>query len=891
MIRSIFTVLFIVITITLQAQQPAAEVRVREVFRKTLLSKALKTIQDKYSLKIAYDPSLVQNIIVDLRLHDLGILQSLERLTEGTPVKAQQVGNNFIIVPRLNAPLESIPGKTNISLSGKVIDQSTEETLPQATIRVHGTNITTATNNDGHFTLFAIPHDTCTLEVRYLGYITQTVRVKDLDTSREFNIYLKSDTQILNEVVVLDEYNQAVHTEDIPGAFVFNPKALHTLPSLGEQDMARTMQLLPGVTATDESSSGMTIRGSHASYNLTLLDGMTIYQQDHFFGSFSIINADIIKDVRVHKGMFDPKYGGRVSGVIDITTKNGNRVKPAFNVKLNMINAKATVEIPIAKKWSLFAGARRSFTDVVRSNLFNNLFAVARTYNDQIEIFRFAEGLGRETRPEYYFFDANAKLSFRPSSRDILSLSLYTSRDRMYISDSSLIGGDVDNYIVDSNDMTRWGNNGLSFRWARQWSDTYYATIRISDSKFFRRYNYQQALIFDSLRNDFSLASENSINDLTYALDNEWMLRNTLSIHWGLSGTRQETDTDTYYKLTYSDGTPPEDTKDTQYEYSWLHSLYGNILISPTKRLTTSVGARVVHYYNQNGELYIEPRFTARYKLSEYINLKTGYGRSNQFITQLFYPSEDMASISGIGEIFWMLSRPGNASAPVISVDHVSAGTTMRSKQFVYDAEVYYKTSRGVIIDENLNSGNTTVYGLDIIVQKTSGIHRGWIAYSLLHATQQHPYILQGARAPSWQDQRHELKVVDMLMLGNWNLSSTLIFGSGKPYPKYTVRYHRNEDNIITSYDLLLDYSNQSRLPVYFRIDLAASYSIRLKNSREIEMGLSVHNITDHKNIKTRKIDTNRLEEAKFSTTELPPTYNDVVLLGFSPTLSVSVTL
>jgi hypothetical protein len=522
--------------------------------------------------------------------------------------------------------------------------------------------------------------------------------------------------------------------------------------------------------------------------------------------------------------------------------------------------------------------------------MFNTLFSVARSYNDQIEIFRFVEGLGRKTTPEYYFFDANTKLSFRPTSRDILSLSLYTSRDKMYISDSSMIGSGMDKYIVDSDETTRWGNNGLSLRWARQWSDTYYSTIRISDSKFFRRYRYQQELVVDSMRNDFTVGFRNSINDLTYAIDNEWMLRNTLSINWGLSGTRQETDTHTYYKLAISDGTPPEDTNETEHDYSWMHSLYGSIHISPTNRLTASAGARAVHYYNQTGQLYIEPRFTAQYKLTGQLNLKTGYGRSNQFITQLFYPSQ-MGSISNVNENFWMLSRPGDLRAPVISSDHISTGATLRSKQIVYDAEIYYKVCRGVIIDEDLNSGNTTMYGLDVMVQKTSGIHKGWIAYSLAHATQTHPYILNGDRAPSWQDQRHELKVVDMLMLGHWNLSSTLIFGSGKPYPKYTMRYLRDENGWINDFQILLDYTNQSRLPAYFRIDLAASYSIRFKNEREIQMGLSIHNVTDHKNIKTRRIDKERLEEAKFSNTELPATYSDVVLLGFSPTLSVSVSL
>jgi ferric enterobactin receptor len=888
--RSIFTVLFICVTLILQAQQPAGEVRIHETFRKTPLSKALKTLQDKYSLKIAYDPLLVQNIVVVLELNDLNVLQSLERLTEGTALTAQQVGSNFVIIPRPKMSVENIPVNANVRLSGKVIDSSTGETLPQASIRVRGTDIATTTNNDGYFTLLAIPQDTCSLEVRYLGYISQTVYVKDITPPREFSIRLKSDAQILNEVVVLDEYNQAVHIEDIPGVAVFNPKALNTLPSLGEQDMSRTMQLMPGVTATDESSSGMVIRGSHSSYNLTLLDGMTIFQQDHFFGSFSIINADIIKDVRVDKGMFDARYGGRASGVIDITTKNGNTVRPAFTMKLNMINAKTTIEIPIAKKWSLFAGARRSFTDVVQSKLFNNLFAIARSYNDQIDFFGVS---GREITPQYYFFDTNTKLSFRPSGRDILSLSFYVSRDKMDISDSTSLGSTNDTFIVDSDEVTRWGNNGLSLRWGRQWNDAYYTNIRISDSKFFRRYNYQHEIVLDSAQQTYALNIQNSINDFSYAIDNEWKLRNSLSVDWGLSGTRQETDVHIQDRYMVEPAAPdeiPEDSNVTENTYSWLHSLYGSITFSPVNRLTTSAGARMVYYRNQRGEVYIEPRLTARYKLTDRLNLKTAYGRSHQFITQLFYSSKT-GSISGINENFWILSRPGDVSAPVISSDHISAGATLRSKQFVYDAEVYYKLSQGVIIDEDLNSGNTDIYGLDILIQKTSGIHKGWIAYSLAHATQTHPYILQGVSAPSWQDQRHELKVVDMLMLGNWSLSSTLIFGSGKPYPKYTVRYHRNEDGLINDYDLLLDYTNQSRQPAYFRIDFAASYSIQLKNAREIEMGLSIHNITDHKNIKTRRIDTDRLDEAKLTYTEVPATYNDIVLPGFTPTLSVSVSL
>jgi ferric enterobactin receptor len=193
-----------------------------------------------------------------------------------------------------------------------------------------------------------------------------------------------------------------------------------------------------------------------------------------------------------------------------------------------------------------------------------------------------------------------------------------------------------------------------------------------------------------------------------------------------------------------------------------------------------------------------------------------------------------------------------------------------------------------VIIDEYFNSATTQTYGLDLIAQKISGIHTGWIAYSLGKSIQTHPYILNGRSAPSWQDQRHEVKMVNMLTLGNWNLSSTAVYGSGKPYPKYIVSYLRDENDVIKQVDAVLDYSNTSRLPAYFRLDISTSYKILIGKSQQLELGLSIHNVTNYENIKTRRINKDRFEEAKFTNKEIPAEYNDVILLGFAPSLFLS---
>lgn len=888
MTKTLLTTIIICVSCASQAQQSASEVRVNKSFRNTPVTKALKAIQKEYGVTFAYDNALVQNIIVSFDLKDLSITQSLERLLQGTALTFEQVGRHFVIVPKPRETTHHVERK-NITISGKVIDAETGETLPQATIRVMNTNIATATNNDGYFSLLNIPNDSCMVEIMYIGYVTHQLRVKNINNPDQLMVGLQSDSRLLNEVVVLGEYNQAVHIEDLPGAFVFNPKSVANLPSLGEQDMSRTLQLLPGISATDESASGMTIRGSHSGFNLTLLDGITIYQQDHFFGAFSTINADIIKDVRVHKGMFDARYGGRASGVIDITTKNGNALKPSFNVKMNLMNLKASAEIPLAKRWLLFAAARRSFTDHIQNNLFTSLLNIASVSSDQIR------RIGLETAtelPTYFFGDMNYKLTFRPTELDVVSLSFYNSRDKMDIYDSIYFDDGVQTFVDRREEKTRWGNDGVSLRWGRQWTERFYSNVRISASTFFRRFDVDIRSDIkdatDSLSTYYGLDINNNISDLSYAINNEWSLNNTLSIDFGFEGTRQRM----YGRVSDSysvSGSIPSDEEIENLDFtersgSWLHSIYGSATFSPIERLSATLGTRVVHYYNTDNSMYFEPRASLLYKIRESIHLKAGYGQSNQFITQHFNYSEK-GTLSGLSENYWILAQPGDARYPVIKSDHATAGTTLRKSQYVFDAEVYYKFSQGVIVDEDFNSATTKTYGLDVMIQKTSGIHTGWISYSLGRGTQTLPFILNGKSSPSWQDQRHELKLVNMLTLSRLTLSSTVLYGSGKPFPKYTVRYQRDQNGLINEAYPELDYSNTSRLPPYFSVNISGSYKIVFPKTRELELGLSIHNLTDHENIKTRRIDLSTFDEAILTNTELPATYKDITLLGFSPSL------
>jgi ferric enterobactin receptor len=875
------------------AQQLKDEIKVNEVFHRLPLSKALKKIQSNYHVKIAYDNALIRNIIIDIVLADATLNNCFEKLLTRTPLDFRIIGGNIIIVPRPPVLKTMQPTRLDLKIAGKILDEQTAETLPNAIIKVSGTNLMASSNNDGYYTILHVPTDTATLDISCMGYVTQSIHLHNIDNPSNLTVKLKDDTKILEEVIVTDEYNQSVQVDDIASKVAFNPKSLSHLPSLGEQDVSRTMQLLPGICATDESSSSMCIRGMQPSYNLVLLDGMTIYQQDHFFGAYSIINSDIIKDVRISKGVFDPKYGGRVSGVIDITTKNGNAVKPTFNVKANLINVKVSAEIPISKKISLFIAGRRSYTDFIQSNLYRSLFNIARPSNDQIQVFPLTyRGIssGKRITPSYYFYDANAKITFQPSSRDVLSLSIYNSWDQLLTSDTLSIKNDTINIFGKDSEFKSWGNIGASLRWGRQWTDRFYSSARFSFSDFYTHFNYERIFETDTTKNTYGFDSRNSIGDFTFAVDNEWLVNKYCTAEFGVLDTYQATTLNAYdFQLNqgYKSGDgisligkDPINVSDTT--VTDLISAYASLNTKIVKGLNVTVGARASVYNYSTQQEYIEPRLMANYKINNRWNIKFSSGVSHQFVNQLMYYGFN-GSISTGGT--WILSNR-DYNLPVTRMRQFATGATYKYGGFVFDAESYYKASKGIVTDTDINAGSNVIYGLDVLIQKITGIHTGWISYSLSKAVQSNPHADDGKYFPSLLDQRHEIKIVNMLMLGNWNFSSTFIYGSGKPYPRYKAYYGRDDNGNITSPFLTFDYRNQSRVPPYYRFDLSASYKLKIKNLFSCETGLSVFNVTNHKNVKTRSVNMNELNR---TTTPVQPDYLNVKALGFTPSIFLSV--
>ncbi len=872
--------------------QSVGTIVINEVYQDVELSTILRQLRKDYNIKIAYDNQLVGQVKVSATLVNQPLDEALTQILEGTPVNHLLVNDKVVIVPR--PPIsksDGQPTRTNFAVKGMVKDLSTGETLPNAVIRISNSNLGTVTNLDGFFSMPSVPNDTTTLIVNYLGYMPKKIKLGPGMNYQNLVIDMQSDVKLLQDITVYDSYNKTMEVTDNISKVSFNPNSMTSLPSLGELDLFKTIQLMPGVSGENESSANLIIRGSLPSQNLVLLDGFTVYHLDHFFGLFSALNPDVIKDVQVFKGGFESKYGGRVGGVVDIVGKSGNTNKHTFNLGMNLISVRGTLEMPIGNKFNMLLSLRRSFTDVIQSGLYNKLFNIARRNDEQI-----ARPLDDpkfdEIEPDFFFTDVNGKFSFRPSSKDIIALSLYGGSDNLSVNDTTRIEDpQADAFFQETlNETTEWGNSGLSLRWGRQWDQGHYSNLRFSVGTFFKNYNlnYNYELNTpDSVELfDLNFRQENEINDVNLGYDNEFTFSEKVKLDAGLSFTTHRIS----YKTFAADSIASDESDE-----GGISSLYSTLKLKLTPRLSTSLGFRL-NYHDLNEQSYNEPRLSLNYKVSDQFNLKAAVGKYHQFVNQIVYDDPYQGN-----QNFWVFSNVDGA--PVVESNHYVAGFTYELNGFVFDVEGYVKDLNGLVefnlvpffISDELDDvgflvdGRGRMRGLDFLIQKDVGKYKGWVSYSLGKSEQAFDQVENGSYYPSLQDRRHEIKVVNMLDIGRWHLSSSWIYGTGRPFAEFDINYVTNDAGIVTDFAVVKNNQNNSRLPDYHRLDLSASYDLAWDNIRG-QVGLSIFNAYGRKNIKTRKLNIGDLQAALGTTNQPELTYRDLVLIDFTPSIFLNFT-
>ena len=766
----------------------------------------------------------------------------------------------------------TLSANTELSLiGGKINDINSGESLPYAKVTIKDTNRTTTANQDGSFTILNIPVGSI-LVINKMGYESKEIKVSS-DTKRLIiNLYKLEKDSLIEDVVVVGSVNSNMMQQSGISQFSLSPDLTRSLPNLGEQDIFRSMQLLPGVSGSNESSSGLVVRGGTIDQNLVLFDDFTVYHVDHVFGFFSAFNNNAIKDVQFYKGGFGAKYGGRMSSVVDITGKDGNTEQFGIGASVSLLSTNAVVELPFADgAGSFILTGRKSY----QSDLYNDILESVTGENQNAQAGTSTPGqfaLGRfSIEPESYFYDMNAKLTYRLPNDDKFSISFYNGADEL--DNSRDVDGNADisrlcelfdgngpfggtfceeeiSFAVGTIDLSEWGNTGISAKYSHQWNDRLDTNFVISASEYFSyrdRLINTQVIYEDSddepTTGESSSNEDNQLDDFTVKIENDYYLNQWNTLSFGLQYTQQNIDFSLIQNGDLVLETKNEGATSTVY-------IEDEIVINA---LTVIPGLRVSKY-SINDEVYTEPRLSISYELNDTTQLRAAFGDYHQFAL-----SVARQSIEEGPRNFWTLAD--GETVPVSKSSHFILGTTHYVGNYNFNIELFHKEYEGLseftqqtrpirnedgtgltlILEQEFHTGSGTASGVELFLQKNIGDLTGWVGYTFSEVIYDFPTVSDTTYFAD-QDATNEFKTVLMYRWGDWDLASTFIYATGRPYTEVLGVV---EDTFPPTYEV--GAKNDLRYDDYHRLDLSFTYNFS-RRGLDGQAGLSIFNLYDRKN-------------------------------------------
>ena len=756
-------------------------------------------------------------------------------------------------------------------IGGKINDINSGESLPYAKVSIKDTNRVTTANQDGSFTILNIPVGSI-LVINKMGYESKEIKVTS-DTKRLIiNLYKLEKDSLIEDVVVVGSVNSNMMQQSGISQFSLSPDLTRSLPNLGEQDIFRSMQLLPGVSGSNESSSGLVVRGGTIDQNLVLFDDFTVYHVDHVFGFFSAFNNNAIKDVQFYKGGFGAKYGGRMSSVVDITGKDGNTEQFGIGASVSLLSTNAVVEQPFADgAGSFILTGRKSY----QSDLYNDILESVTGENQNAQAGTSTPGqfaLGRfSIEPESYFYDMNAKLTYRLPNDDKFSISFYNGADEL--DNSRDVDGNADisrlcelfdgngpfggtfceeeiSFAVGTIDLSEWGNSGISAKYSHQWNDRLDTNFVISGSEYFSyrdRLINTQVIYEDSddepTTGESSSNEDNQLDDFTVKIENDYYLNQWNTLSFGLQYTQQNIDFSLIQNGDLVLETKNEGATSTVY-------IEDEIVINA---LTVIPGLRVSKY-SINDEVYTEPRLSIAYELNDTTQLRAAFGDYHQFAL-----SVARQSIEEGPRNFWTLAD--GETVPVSKSSHFILGTTHYVGNYNFNIELFHKEYEGLseftqqtrpirnedgtgltlILEQEFHTGSGTASGVELFLQKNIGDLTGWIGYTFSEVIYDFPTVSDTTYFAD-QDATNEFKTVLMYRWGDWDLASTFIYATGRPYTEVLGVV---EDTFPPTYEV--GAKNDLRYDDYHRLDLSFTYNFS-RRGLDGQAGLSIFNLYDRKN-------------------------------------------
>jgi len=719
--------------------------------------------------------------------------------------------------------------KKTFTISGTIKDKASGETLPAAAVTFLELPGKGATSNSYGFYSITIPAGSYTMITSYTGYATDTLKVL-VTKNIIINSNLRSGSGQLQEVKIKSSSGRSNNILTTPaGVQRLNIKDLNNVPVLlGEKDVLKTIQLLPGIVSAGDGNAGFFVRGGAADQNLILLDEATVYNPSHVLGFFSVFNSDAIKDISIYKGGMPANYGGRLSSVEDVQMNDGNNQKFGATGGIGLIASRLTVDGPLFdNKGSFIVSARRSYAD-----LFTGLASDTTTKHSKI-----------------YFYDVNLKANYQLDSINRIFLSGYFGKDVMSFRNS---------YGLD------YGNSTGTLRWNHIFSSKLFSNTSLIYS------NYTYDVNFDSSLNNIKVSS--AITDYHFKQDFNYYLNATNKISFGLESTYHVTQPGTAL------ATASSSYNDVFLEkkYALESALYLSDEWNASDKLKITYGFRLsdltvlgpgnFYTYNKNGnktdstyyqsgkivKSYItpEPRFAASYQLNTTSSFKLSYDRNAQNIHLL-----NNSAYLSVTNVYLPSS---NNIKPEIA-DQVALGYyhTFHDNGFEFSSEIYYKNLQNQIdyknganlvgnadIEADLLYGSGRAYGWETYIKKKSGRFTGWLSYTLSKTELKIPGINDDQYYPATQDQTNHISLVGMYQASKkWTFSADFVYNTGDavtwPSGKFSV------DGAPVYY---YGARNSNRLPAYNRLDIGATLLAKKTAKYESSWNFSVYNVYGQSN-------------------------------------------
>ena len=841
--------------------QGITDVRITGDFRNESMISFFNLLEDQYHIKSFYKEAWLERFTINVTLSDVPLEKALNMVLDdhnlsfeifqdyailifperrtGLRSKAEDTDQLLVI----GDPINSGKYKT-ATLTGRIIDGKTGESLPEAVIYNPKLAKGTTTDSKGNFQL-EMPTGDHQLRISFVGFQESDRKIELIESgSADFELF--EEVHDLEEITVVAEDANASKTQ--MSMVQINSKALKNVPMvMGERDVIKSIALMPGIQVTGELASGFNVRGGNTDQNLVMLDGSPVFNTSHLFGFLSIINPDVVDNLRVYKGGLSARYGERVSSIMEIDMKEGNDKNIKVYGGLGIINSRLTLEGPLTKnkKLRLLAAGRLSYTDWILKE-----FPDADVSNSVSN-----------------FHDYCMNLSYRFSQGNWIKLMGYISDDE---------------FSTSSKSINAYGNKLFNLEVNNQFAEQISGKLNLS----FSQYKFRLTdLSFGNRSEAYYLDNQIRYNSLKYDLS--WYPHFRHQIHTGINGILYTNEQGTISPYDIENTVVSADKIDTEKAFEGAiyfddeFNVASNINLRLGLRYSgfANFGPQTVYLYEpgkpksggsvvdslrfENGELIkyyggLEPRLALSYEAPDGYFLKASYQRTRQYINQI----SNNAVISPAET--WKTAD--YHLAPLIC-DQIALGADNNQLVDGYNlsAEVYYKSLKNLIEYKNgaqiiLNKHLETAlvpakgysYGVEIAINKNKGRLTGWLNYVYsrtmrkTNADFETEQINRGKFFPSVYDKPHDFKALATYHVSRrWRVSGNFVFASGRPITLPELTYQYLDETLVHYSD-----RNKYRMPPYHRFDLAVTFDENLRNKRmwKGSWTFSIYNLYGRKN-------------------------------------------